>query len=253
MRSSRPFLKPCQESTFLLFSSIGDSYMLTNLRFTLHPDLSLERVASSLPFTYTGADMYALCSDAMLKAITRQARAVDEKVKAYNSTHSPQITIAYFFDHLASQEDTAVMVTEQDFIDAHKELVPSVSAEELKHYERVRKAFEGTGKKSEKKDATGGGGGEEASHNGQGGDSSWKGKGKMPVGSESDSIVIQTESIDLTESTGAAGFGAAASSAGSGKGKGKMPAQQHASRNIVDIAEGGFGDDGAKDDDELYS
>ncbi|PVI08218.1 peroxisomal biogenesis factor 6 [Periconia macrospinosa] len=219
-------------------------------KFTLHPDLSLERVASGLPFTYTGADMYALCSDAMLKAITRQARAVDEKVKAYNATHSPQITIAYFFDHLASEEDTAVMVTEQDFIDAHKELVPSVSAEELKHYERVRKAFEGTGKKSEKKDANGGVGGEDVSHNGQGGgSSSWKGKGKMPVGSESDNFVIQTENIDLNESASGAGFGGAASSGSTGKGKGKMPIH----RNSLDIAEGGFGDDGARDDDELYS
>ncbi|KAI4248985.1 MAG: hypothetical protein L6R42_009123, partial [Xanthoria sp. 1 TBL-2021] len=51
-------------------------------KFSLHPDLSLARVAQSLPFTYTGADLYALCSDAMLKAITRQASAVDAKIKA---------------------------------------------------------------------------------------------------------------------------------------------------------------------------
>ncbi len=95
--------------------------------------------------------MYALCSDAMLKAITRQARNVDEKVKTYNTTHTPQISIAYFFDHLATEEDTAVMVTEPDFVDAHNELVPSVSADELRHYERVRKAFEGAGKKDDEK------------------------------------------------------------------------------------------------------
>ncbi|PBP17456.1 Peroxisomal biogenesis factor 6 [Diplocarpon rosae] len=48
-------------------------------KFTLHPTLSLPRIASRLPFTYTGADFYALCSDAMLKAVTRQASLVDSK------------------------------------------------------------------------------------------------------------------------------------------------------------------------------
>jgi peroxin-6 len=117
-------------------------------RFNLHPDLSLRRISQTLPFTYTGADLYALCSDAMLKAITRSAQKVDDKVKAHNASlpHGSQpITVAHFFDHFAKPEDTAVMVEEQDFEAARRELVPSVSAEELGHYERVRRAFEGTG------------------------------------------------------------------------------------------------------------
>lgn len=92
-------------------------------KFTLHPDVSLPRIAERLPFTYTGADLYALCSDAMLKAITRQAAAVDEKIK---TLPGGPVSTAYFFDHLATPEDVAVMVTEQDFIDAQNELVPSV-------------------------------------------------------------------------------------------------------------------------------
>ena len=92
-------------------------------RFTMHPKLSLRRVASSLPFTYTGADLYALCSDAMLKAITRQASAVDAKIKALPGG---PITTAYFFDHLATETDIAVMVTEEDFAEAQKELIGSV-------------------------------------------------------------------------------------------------------------------------------
>lgn len=92
-------------------------------KFKLHPDVSLARVAERLPLTYTGADLYALCSDAMLKAITRQASAVDEKIK--NLPNGP-VSTAYFFDHYATPEDVAVEVTEQDFIDAQNELVPSV-------------------------------------------------------------------------------------------------------------------------------
>ncbi|KAL1302430.1 hypothetical protein AAFC00_002823 [Neodothiora populina] len=126
-------------------------------KFALAPDLDLKRIAERLPFTYTGADFYALCSDAMLKAITRSARLVDARVAAINAERAaaaagsppkPAISIAYFFDHYATDEYTRVVVAEEDFIGAQKELVPSVSAEELGHYERVRKEFEG-GKEKE--------------------------------------------------------------------------------------------------------
>lgn len=92
-------------------------------KFTLHPDVDLRRVAERLPFTYTGADLYALCSDAMLKAITRKAIAVDEKIK---ELPGGPVSTAYFFDHLATPDDVAVMVTEEDFIQAQSELVASV-------------------------------------------------------------------------------------------------------------------------------
>ena len=40
-------------------------------------------------------------------------------------------------------------VVEEDFISAKSELVPSVSMDELQHYERVRATFEGAAKKVE--------------------------------------------------------------------------------------------------------
>jgi peroxin-6 len=173
--------------------------------------------------------MYALCSDAMLKAVTRQARAVDKKVAEYNATHSPTISIAYFFDHLAVEEDTAVMVTEQDFIDAHQELVPSVSADELRHYQTVRATFEGTGKKEDdaKKRI-------EAPPVVRNGVQSAKGKGKARA------EAIDEEEPEQVELNG-----------GSGKGKGKASSANHGGKNSVDIAEGGFGD--AAQDEDLYS
>ena len=109
-------------------------------KFTTASELSLRRVAEELPFTYTGADLYALCSDAMLKAITRQASAVDAKIR---DLPGGPVTTAYFFDHLATEQDIAVTVTEDDFAGAQKELVSSVSAKELEHYQRVRRDFEG--------------------------------------------------------------------------------------------------------------
>ncbi|KKK23107.1 hypothetical protein ARAM_004575 [Aspergillus rambellii] len=112
-------------------------------KFALSPEVSLRRVSTRLPLTYTGADLYALCSDAMLKAITRKATAVDEKIK---QLPGGPVSTAYFFDHLATPDDVAVMVTEDDFFEAQGELVPSVSAKELEHFERIRQMFESTDK-----------------------------------------------------------------------------------------------------------
>ncbi|KAE8360491.1 hypothetical protein BDV27DRAFT_134459 [Aspergillus caelatus] len=115
-------------------------------KFALAPEISLRRVAEQLPLTYTGADLYALCSDAMLKAITRKATAVDEKIK---QLPGEPVTTAYFFDHLATPEDVTVTVAEEDFIQAQNELVPSVSAKELEHFERIRQTFESVDKKQD--------------------------------------------------------------------------------------------------------
>lgn len=110
--------------------------------FTVAPDVDLVRVASRLPFTYTGADLYALCSDAMLKAITRKTRAVDEKVQQISKMRGEEVSTGYFFDHLATEEDVQVVVSEADFTAAQNELVGSVSKKELEHFERIRNLFE---------------------------------------------------------------------------------------------------------------
>ncbi|KAI0418062.1 peroxisomal biogenesis factor 6 [Xylaria grammica] len=124
-------------------------------KFTMHPSVSLAAVAEQFPFTYTGADFYAICSDAMLKAVTRQAAAVDAKIRALNANRPEAahlISTANFFDHHATPEDVAVMVTEADFLDANRELIPSVSAGELAHYQRVRATFEGRKEKQKQQE-----------------------------------------------------------------------------------------------------
>ena len=92
-------------------------------KFVLAEGLSLARVAERLPFTYTGADLYALCADAMLKSMMRQAHAVDEKIRALPGE---RITPAQFFDRHATEEDIEVVVTEEDFRAAQGQLVTSV-------------------------------------------------------------------------------------------------------------------------------
>ncbi|KAF8432596.1 hypothetical protein BGX38DRAFT_245699 [Terfezia claveryi] len=117
----------------MLYLGVSDTHekQLTILealtrKFTLHPDLSLRGVAEGLPFTYTGADLYALCSDAMLKAITRQAQRVEEKVQETRQRLGRDITTGWWFDHEAGPEDVKVLVEEFDFVAAGRELVGSV-------------------------------------------------------------------------------------------------------------------------------
>jgi peroxin-6 len=102
----------------------------------------------------------------MLKAITRKATAVDEKIK---QLPGGPVSTAYFFDHLATPDDVSVLVTEEDFDAAQGELVPSVryvfnpvqksvltprSAKELEHFERIRQMFESTDKQKQEQAAS---------------------------------------------------------------------------------------------------
>ncbi|TGJ79891.1 hypothetical protein E0Z10_g8872 [Xylaria hypoxylon] len=208
-------------------------------KFTMHPSVSLVAVAEQLPFTYTGADFYAICSDAMLKAVTRQATAVDAKIRALNASRpetAHSISTANFFDHHATPEDVAVMVTEKDFLDANRELIPSVSAGELAHYQRVRATFEGVREKQQHQERAsnaiaspvspefgrptpGGGKGK--------GKAVGKGKGKAIAGNDEDD-----------DGTDAGQYASYSSVNGRAKGKGKAVAQ--------------FQDLTASDDENLY-
>lgn len=78
----------------------------------------LEKLIEKLPNNLTGADLYSVCSNAWLRAVRRILSDVDvdrEKVKG---------------------EDVVVKL--DDFVYATKELVPSVSKEEMLRYERLR-------------------------------------------------------------------------------------------------------------------
>jgi peroxin-6 len=50
-------------------------------KFQLDSDVDLLALAQSCPFNFTGADFYALCSDAMLKAMARKADEVEDTIR----------------------------------------------------------------------------------------------------------------------------------------------------------------------------
>ncbi|KAG8771529.1 peroxisomal assembly protein [Ceratobasidium sp. 428] len=115
-------------------------------KFRLDPALDLAAVAERCPFNYTGADFYALCSDAMLKAMARKAEEVERRVAEINAQpplpeHTYPMTAQYYLAELATAAETDVLVNADDFFKALDELVPSVSASELEHYREVQQKF----------------------------------------------------------------------------------------------------------------
>lgn len=193
----------------------------------------------------------------MLKAITRRARLVDAKVAAHNKTLRPgatPLTIAGFFDHHATEADTEVMVSEEDFDSARRELVPSVSYEELQHYEGVRRTFEGNGEAGKKEGQAKIAITPEEGH--EVGDAKSAHKRGMSMGKikglrEKTLNSLHRKSVKPVEEVededeyviGLNGHGANGNGTGNGKaGKGKAKANGN-----------GFGDAAVDDDEELYS
>jgi peroxin-6 len=117
-------------------------------KFQLDPTFDLADVAEQCPFNYTGADLYALCSDAMLRAMTRKAEAVDSRIEELNSTPPPHkfphpLTPQYYLSSMATPDGVEVRVGREDFEEALSKLVPSVSGGEMEHYESVQREFKG--------------------------------------------------------------------------------------------------------------
>ena len=131
-------------------------------KFRLHPALSLHQVVSKCPFNFTGADFYALCSDAMLVAMSRQAEQIDKTIselipppilpallsdnaallnQAQPSTHPYPITPHYFLSEMALEQDVQVLVTQHDFDLALSQLKPSVTESEMQHYAHIERLF----------------------------------------------------------------------------------------------------------------
>ena len=122
---------------------------------------------------YTGADCYGLVTDAMMIAVKRSIGEVREKVDELNrirkemydddassdsntSNHGGGVDEAAEDDELAADEDEltplaylrslshdelVVQLTRADFVQALDKLVPSLSREELQHYEQIRQKF----------------------------------------------------------------------------------------------------------------
>lgn len=91
-------------------------------KFHLGEDVDLGVVARACPPRLTGADMYALCSGAMMAALREKIEELSEGGKDKPDQPSVVVKMSHF---LASLET----------------VVPSVSEQELKYYESLHSKF----------------------------------------------------------------------------------------------------------------
>jgi peroxin-6 len=131
-------------------------------KFRLDPDFDLSGLANQCPFNFTGADFYALCADALLKAMSRKAMELEEKIgKAFlylrlemtkarlcrleklrgGNSCWQSLTPQRYLLEMVSAEEASVIVSRADFELALQELVPSVTQSELEEYANIQKRF----------------------------------------------------------------------------------------------------------------
>ncbi|KAM6278741.1 peroxisome biogenesis factor 6 isoform 1-T1 [Porphyrio hochstetteri] len=89
-------------------------------KFKLDPSVNLTTVLEKCPAQLTGADIYALCSDAMMYAVKRKVEWIEEGLDT---------------------ESSALVLTMEDFLQATARLQPSVSEQELLRYRLMQQRF----------------------------------------------------------------------------------------------------------------
>jgi peroxin-6 len=94
---------------------------------------------------FTGADLYALCSDAWMTALKRSIAALEQQQAVdggSSPTASQQACTGGGEPEQGAQE--VVTVTQADLMAAAQNLQPSLSAEEVAKYERIRDQYNNT-------------------------------------------------------------------------------------------------------------
>ncbi|XP_040892897.1 peroxisome assembly factor 2 isoform X3 [Toxotes jaculatrix] len=86
-------------------------------KFQLDPMVNLQEVVDRCPTHMTGADLYALCSDAMTASIKRKISLIDSGLDS---------------------EDSPVLLSVEDFSTALENFKPSVSDQELLRYKNIQ-------------------------------------------------------------------------------------------------------------------
>ena len=105
-------------------------------------DVDLDVVAKECPPNFTGADLYSLCSDALISAVKRKISLFEEKLLLLNKnkTEKEKLTPNDLFSEM-KEDDFSVSVSQEDFLSAIKTVTPSVSEKELVHYQNLQKSY----------------------------------------------------------------------------------------------------------------
>nr|CCC90697.1 putative peroxisome assembly protein [Trypanosoma congolense IL3000] len=104
-------------------------------KFDLAEDVDLEALLQPMSLEYTGADLFALCSDAMMFAVEAM---LQESLPQDGNTSvregAPEVSAT-------SGAERRFVVTMDDFVRARNQLRPSVTTEDLRRYENLRSKF----------------------------------------------------------------------------------------------------------------
>ncbi|KAL3659276.1 hypothetical protein V7S43_015854 [Phytophthora oleae] len=112
-------------------------------KFTLAEGADLDAVVEHCPTNFTGADFYALSSSALAAALKDRVEALDrqlEEINAEDCYSSSPMTIRLLLNKL-SPEELRVPVSQEHFMTALSQVVPSVSPAEIQHYENLKKQY----------------------------------------------------------------------------------------------------------------
>jgi len=103
-------------------------------KFDHASDVDLDKLIQGVPNHLTGADFYALCSNAMANALKR-------RVKELKALAEKQGIVPRKLLSTLPESELSVKVTMADYNLARASLVPSVSEREIAHYEQLRAKF----------------------------------------------------------------------------------------------------------------
>ncbi len=113
-------------------------------RFTFKDGVDIKSVAEMVPSIYTGADMYSIGASAIMRAINRKIKAIEDQVDEINVTtelcNRPPRTVHQLLADM-DQDEVQILVSQEDLVEAVITTPPSVTIEELEHYELLRKQF----------------------------------------------------------------------------------------------------------------
>ena len=114
-------------------------------KFALAADVSLPALAERCSLRFSGADFYALCADALMRAIRDQAAALPPPSLAEASLGRDDEDEGEDEDDGGAGAPEApapkVVVAARHFAQALETLTPSVSVEEAARYQRIQESF----------------------------------------------------------------------------------------------------------------
>lgn len=115
-------------------------------RFRLDPTVNLQQVVERCPAHMSGADLYALCSDAMMAAIKRKMLFMEggeNTAEAFGVSWCQMCSVVFVNHSGEDGEDAPLLLCPEDFLTALESFQPSVSDEELWRYQNIQQKLEG--------------------------------------------------------------------------------------------------------------